>query len=83
MQTLNTLTQLQQAIVARRKKLKLSQANVAVKLGISQNRYSELETSIENLDADRLLRLLSLLGLELQLGLKAESAQSNADTEVW
>ena len=83
MQPLNTLTQLQQAIVARRKKLKLSQANVAVKLGISQNRYSELETSIANLDADRLLLLLSVLGLELQLGLKSEALPPNKEPEAW
>lgn len=83
MQPLNTLTQLQQAIVARRKKLKLSQAVVAVKLGISQNRYSELETSIANLDADRLLLLLSVLGLELQLGLKSETLPPSKEAEAW
>ena len=83
MQALNTLTQLQQAIVARRKILKLSQAKVAEKLGISQNRYSELETSIANLDADRLVRLLSVLGLELQLGLKSETLPPNREAEAW
>jgi HTH-type transcriptional regulator/antitoxin HipB len=83
MQVLNTLTQLQQAIVARRKKLKLSQANVAARLGISQNRYSELENSVANLDADRLLRLLSILGLELQLGLKAEQLPPSQNAEEW
>jgi HTH-type transcriptional regulator/antitoxin HipB len=83
MQTLNTLTQLQHAIVDRRRKLKLSQATVAAKLGISQNRYSELETSVANIDADRLLRLLSVLGLALHLGLKAEPLPSNNDSEHW
>ena len=83
MQALTTLTQLQHAIVARRKKLKLSQAKVSEKLGISQNRYSELEASIANLDADRLLRLLSILGLELQLGLKAEPSPPSTDAEIW
>jgi len=83
MQPLNTLTQLQQAIVARRKKLKLSQANVAVKLGISQNRYSELETTIANLDADRLLLLCSVLGLELHLGLKSETLPPNKEPAAW
>jgi HTH-type transcriptional regulator/antitoxin HipB len=83
MQPLNTLPQLQQTIVARRKKLKLSQAMVAGKLGISQNRYSELETTIANLDADRLLRLLSILGLELQIDLKAEPSPPTTDAEAW
>lgn len=83
MQPLNTIPQLQQSIVARRKKLKLSQAIVASKLGISQNRYSELEGSVANLDADRLLRLLSALGLELQLGLKEESLPPSQNAEHW
>jgi HTH-type transcriptional regulator/antitoxin HipB len=83
MQRLITLTQLRQAILQRRKKLKLSQAAVAAKLGISQNRYSELETSIANLDADRLLRLFSILGLEIQIGLKAEPLPPDNDPERW
>lgn len=83
MQTLNTLAQLQHAILDRRKKLKLSQAAVAARLGISQNRYSELEKSVANIDADRLLRLLSILGLVLHLGLKAEPSPANNDAENW
>ena len=83
MQPLNTLAQLQQAIVARRKKLKFSQAQVASKLGISQNRYSELEASVARLDADRLLHLLSVLGLELQLGLKPEPLPLVQHGDAW
>jgi HTH-type transcriptional regulator / antitoxin HipB len=83
MQMLNTLTQLQHAILDRRKKLKLSQAMVAAKLGISQNRYSELEKSVANIDVDRLLHLLSILGLALHLGLKAEPLLANNDSENW
>lgn len=83
MHPLITVIQLQHTIVARRKKLKLSQAKVALRLGISQNRYSELETSIARLDAERLLRLLSVLGLELQLGLRPEPLSLDADAEVW
>ena len=70
MQTLNTPQQLQQALVNRRKKLKLSQAVVAARLGLSQNRYSELESAPESLTVDRLLTLAALLGLEVQIGLK-------------
>jgi HTH-type transcriptional regulator/antitoxin HipB len=83
MQPLITLTQLQHAMLQCRKKLKLSQATVAAKLGISQNRYSELEMSIANLDADRLLRLLSILGLEIQIELKAEPLPPDNDSERW
>jgi HTH-type transcriptional regulator/antitoxin HipB len=55
-------------LVGRRKALGLSQAEVAARLGISQNRLSELETRPERLTFDRLLALAGVLGLELALG---------------
>ena len=55
-------------LVGRRKALGLSQAEVAARLGISQNRLSELETRLERLTFDRLLALAGVLGLELALG---------------
>ena len=55
-------------LVCRRKALGLSQAEVAARLGISQNRLSELETRPERLTFDRLLALAGVLGLELALG---------------
>ena len=55
-------------LVGRRKALGLSQAEVAARLGISQNRLSELETRPERLTCDRLLALAGVLGLELALG---------------
>ena len=69
-------TQLQQAIVARRKKLKLSQADVATTLGMSQPRYSQMETDPSTLSVDRLLSLTALLGIELHIGLKGERQTS-------
>ncbi len=83
MQTLSVPTQLQQAIVARRKKLKLSQANVASRLGISQNRYSELESSIELITLDRLLVLMSILELELKFGLKGDLKPPTHPGAIW
>ena len=55
-------------LVGRRKALRLSQAEVAARRGISQNRLSELETRPERLTFDRLLALAGVLGLELALG---------------
>ena len=83
MQSLIVPTQLQQAIIARRKKLKLSQANVASRLGISQNRYSELESSIELITLDRLLVLMSVLELELQFGLKGDVTPPPNSGAIW
>lgn len=72
MQKLNTATQLQQAIVARRKRLRLSQADIAASLGLSQPRYSQVEADPSALSVDRLLMLTALLGIELHIGLKDE-----------
>ena len=71
MQTLYVPQQLQLALIARRKRLKLSQAVVASKLGLSQNRYSEIESNPASLTVDRLLSLAAILGLEVQIGLKS------------
>ena len=71
---LNSPPQTGQILTARRKALGLSQAAVAARLGISQNRLSELEAHPERLTLDRLLALTSLLGLELVLQDKAPPA---------
>ncbi|SDH71009.1 helix-turn-helix domain-containing protein [Propionivibrio dicarboxylicus] len=78
MQKLISASQLQQAIVARRKKLRLSQAEVALKLGLSQSRYSQVEADPALLAFDRLLLLTASLGLELHIGIKDEQPQAPA-----
>lgn len=50
---------------AARKTAKMSQKQLAAKLGLSQNRLSELETDPASLRVDQLLAVLSALGLEL------------------
>lgn len=52
---------------ARRKALNLSQAQVAEKLGLSQNRLSELENQPETLTVQQLLALANVLGLDVTL----------------
>ena len=68
MSRLYSQQQAAELLVGRRKALGLSQAEVAARLGISQNRLSELETRPERLTFDRLLALAGVLGLELALG---------------
>ena len=58
-------TQLGQILVTRRRASKLSQRELAAKLGISQNRLSEIEANPGTLTVARLLELANLLGLEL------------------
>jgi HTH-type transcriptional regulator/antitoxin HipB len=66
-QRLATPSQTGEVLCARRKALKLSQRVLAERLGISQNRLSELETDPSRLTLDRLLFLVNALGLELLL----------------
>ncbi len=61
-------TQVGAILAARRKALKLSQTQVAEKLGLSQNRLSELESQPETLTVAQLLALVNVLGLSLQIG---------------
>ena len=60
---------------SRRKALKLSQAQLAAKLGLSQNRLSELETRPHTLTVEQLLALLNLLGLELVIRERASAGK--------
>ncbi|HEV7609236.1 MAG TPA: helix-turn-helix domain-containing protein [Steroidobacteraceae bacterium] len=64
---INTPRQIGANLSGRRKQLKLSQADVASKLGLSQNRLSELESRPETLTVAQLLALLNILGLEMSL----------------
>jgi HTH-type transcriptional regulator/antitoxin HipB len=70
---LSTSAQAGQVLASRRRALKLSQQAVAAKLGISQNRLSELEENPARLTLDRLIALVNVLGLELAIRNKASS----------
>ena len=62
-----------------RKSAKLSQKQLAGKLGLSQNRVSELETNPGSMRVDQLLAVLSALGLELQV--QPRGGRSTAGSE--
>jgi len=64
-QRVTTRAQLLQTISARRRVLKLSQKQLADKLGIHQSHLSDIETGQRTLNVDRLLELFNLLGLDL------------------
>lgn len=72
-QILSASAQVGQVLASRRRALKLSQQAVATKLGISQNRLSELEENPDRLTLDRLLALAKVLGLELSIHDQAAS----------
>jgi HTH-type transcriptional regulator / antitoxin HipB len=65
---LRTAMQLGQLLKTTRKGRKMTQADVAGRLGLSQNRISHLEQHPDELSVDQLLGWCAALGLELQLG---------------
>ena len=62
-----TAPQLGQLLRVARKQRKLTQAQVAGRLGLSQNRVSHLESHPDELSLKQLLGWCAVLGLELQL----------------
>jgi HTH-type transcriptional regulator/antitoxin HipB len=64
-QPLTQSSQVARILTARRRALKLSQKALAAKLGISQNRLSEIEANPARLSLERLLEIANILGLEL------------------
>lgn len=66
-QLLSVPSQVGIVLRAARKNAKLSQKELAAKLGLSQNRMSELETDPGSMRVDQLLAVLAALGLELQV----------------
>lgn len=67
---------------AARKSAKLSQKQLAAKLGLSQNRLSELETDPGSMRVDQLLALLSALGLELQVQTRGGSPVAGGEVSA-
>ena len=59
--------QLPQLLQGFRKEAGLTQADVATRLGVTQQTLSALERNAEKASVDRLLDLLSLMGVELVL----------------
>ncbi|RZT28842.1 helix-turn-helix domain-containing protein [Cupriavidus agavae] len=72
-----TAEQLPALLQAFRKQSGLTQADTAVRLGVSQQAFSALERNAEKASADRLLELLSILGVELVLRKPDETPTQN------
>lgn len=72
-QSLVTAIQLGQLLKAARKHRQLTQAEVAARLGLSQNRISHLEQHPDELSFKQLLGWCAVLGLELRLGARGDT----------
>lgn len=72
-QSLVTAIQLGQLLKAARKHRQLTQAQLAARLGLSQNRISHLEQHPDELSFKQLLGWCAALGLELRLGVRGDN----------
>ena len=75
---LRTAEQLSVLLQAFRKEAGLTQSEVALRLGVTQQTYSTLERNAETVGVGRLLKLLGILGVELVLSKPASLADSPA-----
>lgn len=73
---LRTAEQLSVLLQAFRKESGLTQSEVALRLGVTQQTYSTLERNAEAVGVGRLLKLLGILGVELVLSKPASRADS-------
>jgi len=73
MRAIVTPAQIGAILASRRKHLMLSQADLAAKVGLSQNRLSVLESDSSSLTATQLLALLNALGLQMTIGDRAKA----------
>ncbi len=73
---LRTAEQLSLLLQAFRKESSLTQSEVALRLGVTQQTYSTLERNAQTVGVGRLLKLLSILGVELVLSKPGSAAGS-------
>ncbi len=75
--TVHTAEQFPALLKAFRKEAGLTQVEAALRLGITQQTLSALERNAQKVSAERLLQLLSLLGVEMVL--QKKSARQASD----
>ncbi len=75
---LRTAEQLSALLQAFRKESGLTQSEVALRLGVTQQTYSTLERNAESVGVAKLLKLLGILGVELVLNKPTITADSQA-----
>jgi HTH-type transcriptional regulator/antitoxin HipB len=73
---LRTAEQLSILLQAFRKESGLTQSEVALRLGVTQQTYSTLERNAESVGVARLLKLLGILGVELVLSKPSSSTDA-------
>ncbi len=78
-QIVSTPNQVGEILRRRRKSRAMPQRELAAKLGVSQGRLSSIEIDPTNLTLARLIAAANVLGLELVLQDKADTAASSTE----
>ncbi|UXH81047.1 helix-turn-helix domain-containing protein [Roseateles amylovorans] len=82
-----TSEQLAPLLQAFRKQAGLTQREVALRLGVTQQTYSALERNADTVGAGRLLKLLHILGVDFVLGDRTpaslQETPPDSDTPRW
>jgi HTH-type transcriptional regulator/antitoxin HipB len=82
--SVRTAHQLPALLQAFRKQAGMTQSDAALRLGVTQQTLSALERNAAKVSADRLLELLSILGVELVLRQRSASpATPQSPGESW
>lgn len=76
---IRTAEQFSEILRAFRKQTGMTQHEVAMRLGVTQQTLSALERNAKKVSAERLLTILSILGVELVMRPKSVGALTNED----
>ncbi|RQT60924.1 XRE family transcriptional regulator [Burkholderia cepacia] len=71
-----TLTQLRPILVGFRKSAGLTQAQLAARLGVTQQSYAQLEANPSAVSIERLFKVLNTLGVRMTLALSTQDASA-------
>ncbi|RQT77583.1 helix-turn-helix domain-containing protein [Burkholderia cepacia] len=71
-----TLTQLRPILVGFRKSAGLTQAQLAARLGVTQQSYAQLEANPSAVSIERLFKVLNTLGVRMTLALGTQDASA-------
>lgn len=74
---INTIYQLKPILIGFRKSQNLSQSQMALRLGVTQQTYQVLESAPERVTMERLFRVLAILGVKLELLESKDPTQNN------
>ncbi|OZI40256.1 transcriptional regulator [Bordetella genomosp. 1] len=81
--TVRTAQQLPTLLQSFRKQAGLTQADAALRLGVTQQTLSALERNAEKVSAGRLLELLSLLGVQMVLRQEGDTPPAPSTGPRW